>query len=178
MEKKIDVINLGNLPTIPLKDLKENFESNSLKQKENRDIGDLKTSILTIGFNFPFFIWVEGKYIVDGTGRLMALELLEYEGYEIPDLPYIPISAKNKKEAKRLTLLASSEYGKKTNESVGEFTYDLTEIDLGFVSLEGYNMEEIEWTPPKAKEIDIDKMKGETKMQHTCPKCKFKFSTK
>ena len=176
--KKIIVKNPANLPTISWKELKENFEPNALKQKKNRDVGDLKTSILTLGFIIPFFIWKEGKYITDGAGRFLALEMLEYEGYEIPDLPYVPIEAKNKKEAKRQTLVISSKYGLETQESIGEFILDMGEIDLGFVHLEGFNMEEIEWKPPVAKEIDVNKMKGETKMQHTCPKCGFEFNTK
>lgn len=175
--KKIKVINKAKLPTISWKELKAKYEPNKLKSDKNRDVGDLKESILAIGFTIPFFLWVEGKYIADGAGRFMALDMLEYEGYEIPDLPYVPLEASNKKEAKRLTLAISSKYGKETTESIGEFTLDMDEIDLSFINIEGYNLDEIDWTPPKAKEIDMDKMKGETKMQHTCPKCNFQFST-
>lgn len=175
--KKITVINKAKLPTISWKELKGKFEPNTLKQKKDREVGDLKQSILTIGFTIPLFIWVEGKYIADGAGRFLALELLEYEGYEIPDLPYVPIEAKSKKEAKRITMAISSQYGLITPDSLGEFTLDMNEIDLSFINIEGYNLEEIDWTPPKSKEVDMDEMKGKTKMQHTCPKCGFEFST-
>lgn len=180
MSKTFKVVNKGKLPLIAWKDLKKNFERNKLKDDADSNIGDLKDSILSIGFTIPLFIWLEGKYVADGSSRLLALEMLEYEGYEIPDIPYIPLEAANKKEAKRLTLVISSQYRKITNNSIGEFTLDMNEIDLSFVHLEGYNLEAIEWTPPKTKEIDMGEMKtaDASKIKHTCPKCKFSWSSK
>ena len=177
--KTITIENPAGLPTIPWAELKDQYEANTLKQAKNRDVGDLKTSILTLGFKVPMFIWVEGKYIVDGAGRFLALSMLEYEGYEIPDLPYLPIIAKNKKAAKQAVLAISSTYGLVTPDSIGEFTLDLTEIDLSFINIEGYNLAEIDWKPARATEVDMDDMeeKGKTKMEHTCPKCQFKFTT-
>lgn len=175
--KTFQVLNPANLPLISWEELKANYESNDLKQKKNRDVGDLKNSILEMGFFVPLFIWEEGKYITDGAGRFLALEMLEYEGYEIPDLPYLPIQAKSKAEAKRITLAVSSTYGLITPESIGEFTFDLNELDLSFINIEGFNLEEVEWTPPKTQEVDVDEMKGKTKHQHTCPNCGFEFTT-
>lgn len=176
--KTIKIENKDNiLPTISWETLKKQFEPNNLKQKKNRDVGDLKQSILAIGFTVPLFIWVEGKYIIDGAGRFMALELLEYEGYEIPDLTYIPIHAKNKAEAKRLTLAISSKYGMETPESIGEFLIDMPEMDLSFINIEGFNLEEIDYKLPVTKEIDMGKMKGESKIEHTCPKCSFSWKS-
>ena len=177
MKKIIKVTNEANLPTISWKELKKNFEPNTLKEKDNRDISDLKQSILKLGFVIPLFIWEKGKYISDGAGRFMTLELLEYEGYEIPDLPFIPIQAKSKKEAKQITLAISSQYGLITPDSIGEFTLDMKDIDLSFINIDGYDLEEIDWNPPESKEIDLDDMKGSTKHQHTCPKCGFEFNT-
>lgn len=176
--KSITVENPAGLPTIPFEVLKKEYESNNLKSKKGRDVGDLKESIIKLGFKVPLFIWVEGKYIVDGAGRFMALEMLEYEGYKIPDIPYLPIKASNKKQAKQAVLAISSSYGRVTPESIGEFTFDLNDIDLSFINIEGFDLEEIEWTPPKTKEIDIDEdVKGKTKHEHTCPNCSFKFTT-
>lgn len=145
--KKITVENPANLPTISWATLKKDYEANELKQKKNRDVGDLKQSILTLGFKIPLIVWEQGKYITDGAGRMLALELLEYEGYEIPDLPILPIIAKNKKEAKRLTLVISSQYGDVTKDSFTEFILDMPEIDLGFVSIAGIDIDAIEWKP-------------------------------
>ena len=153
--KTIIVKNPANLPTIPFKVLKEKYEANALKQKKDREVGDLKASILALGFSVPLFIWEKGKYLADGAGRLLALEMLEYEGYVIPDLPYVPLQAENKKEAKRLTLVISSQYGLITEESIGEFMLDMNEIDLGFVNIEGINLDEVDWKPGK-KEYEVE----------------------
>lgn len=155
MDKTIIVKNPAGLPTISFKDLKEKYEANGLKQKKDREVGDLKQSILSLGFSVPLFIWEKGKYLADGTGRLLALDLLEYEGYKIPDLPYVPLEAETKKEAKRLTLVISSQYGLITDESIGEFMLDMDEIDLGFVNLPGINLDEVDWKPGK-KEYEVE----------------------
>lgn len=154
-EKTIIVENPGNLPTISWATLKKDFEPNALKEKKNRDVGDLKQSILTLGFKIPLVIWKEGKYITDGTGRFLALELLEYEGYTIPDLPYVPVTAKNKKEAKRITLAISSQYGDITKDSLGEFVLDMQEIDLGFIALPGIDLDAAEWKPGGKVEYEV-----------------------
>ncbi len=145
--KNLKVENPAGLPTISWAELKEKFEANELKDKAHRDVGDLKQSILSIGFVIPLCLWLEGKYITDGAGRLMALKMLEYEGYEIPDLPYFPINAKNKKEAKRITLAISSQYGDITPESAGAFMLQMDEIDLSFINLPGLDLAEIDWRP-------------------------------
>jgi len=46
MDKTIVVKNPAGLPTISFKDLKEKYEANGLKQKKDREVGDLKQSIL------------------------------------------------------------------------------------------------------------------------------------
>jgi len=149
--KKIVIDIPIKLPSIPFKDLKEKYEVNGLKEKKNRDVGGLKESILMVGFCFPIYLWLEGKYVTDGAGRIMALDMLEYEGYEVPDIPYIPISAKNKKEAKRKTLLVSSRYGEISKESGTEFLLEMEEIDLSPVSLPELTMEDLDWKPGKAE---------------------------
>lgn len=156
LEKTIIVNNPANLPTIAFKDLKEKYEANALKQKKDREVGDLKASILALGFSIPLFIWEKGKYLADGSGRLLALEMLEYEGYTIPPIPYVPLQAENKKEAKRLTLVISSQYGLITDESIGEFMLDMNEIDLGFVNIEGINLDDVDWKPGQKKEYEIE----------------------
>lgn len=154
-QKTILVENPAGLPTISWENLKKSYEPNTLKEKKNRDVGDLKQAILSMGFKIPLFIWEKGKYITDGSGRFLALEMLEYEGYTIPDLPYVPVEAKNKKEAKRITLAISSQYGVITEESVGDFMLDMDEIDLGFISLPGLDLEEIDWNPKENIEYEV-----------------------
>ncbi len=154
-EKTIRVDNPANLPVLSFKNLKKNFETNTLKEKKNRDVSGLKQSILALGYNVPMFIWLEGKYIVDGAGRVLALDLLEYEGYTIPDLPYLPILAKNKQEAKQKVIAISSMYGVITKDTFAEFILDMGEMDLGFANIPGLVMEEIDWNPKEKKEYEV-----------------------
>lgn len=175
---KIIIKNPANLPLIPFKDLKTMYEANGLKQKENRDVSKLKASILKLGFKVPLFIWQEGRYIMDGAGRIMALGLLEYEGYQIPDIPCLIIQADSLEDAKVTTMAISSQYGPITEDSLGAFTFKLDPITFDFVNLEGYKMDEIKWTPPVAKTTEKEKPKGKTKMEHECPQCHYKFHTK
>lgn len=179
MKKVITIPNkLDKFPKISWEDLKDKYELNALKEKEGRDVSDLKQSIIELGFFMPLCLWEDGAYICDGSGRFMALEMLEYEGYQIPDLPYIPIEAKTKKEAKQKTLAITSNYGMVTPDSIGQFKLDMEDLNLSFINIDGYDMEEIDWEPPKTQEIDTDELKGKTKHQHECPNCGHKFSTK
>lgn len=175
--KTIQVDNPTGLPTIEWEYLKANFEPNALKDKKSRNIGDLKQSIINDGFDFPLFIWLDGKYIVDGTGRFMALEMLEYEGYKIPAIPYWPIKAKDKKEAKYKTLKASSAYGEVTKDTISEFIIDLDEYDLGLVSLPNLDIDEIDIFSKERKENKNKRTRGESHITHTCPNCGTEFSS-
>lgn len=167
----------GILPTIALKELIQHFECNTLKQKHNRDLGDLKASILADGMIMPLIVWVEGKFVTDGAGRLQALEQLEYEGHEVPPIPYLPVTAHSKQEAKKHTLLISSKYGEITEESVADFLLDMQEIDLGNVNI-GLDLEELELKPnepkPEVEKVKIEK--NPSVIIHTCPKCGEQFN--
>lgn len=154
MTNKVEIVGLDVLPRVNWDKLKSEYECNALKNKENRDVSNLKKSILEIGFKIPIFIWEKGKYVTDGAGRVLALKMLEYEGYEIPDIPYIPIEAKNKLEAKRATLAISSQYGMISRDSIGEFIYDMQELDLSFINIDGFKLEDINWNPDKKKRND------------------------
>lgn len=179
--KAVTVENPGNLPTIPFHDLKAFYEANKLKAKKGRNIGDLKTSILTLGFKFPISIWVEGKYIIDGAGRIEALTMLEYEGYDIPAIPYTIISARTKKEAKEAVLAISSQYGKASQESVAEFVLDdtgdieLSDTDFSFFDLPGLTLEEVEFRPQREKKERKPRGESASKIVHTCPECGHEF---
>lgn len=168
----------GILPTITLKELIEQYECNSLKQKHNRDLGDLKASILSDGMIMPIVVWMEGKFVTDGAGRLQALEQLEYEGHEVPPIPYLPIHAESKQEAKKHTLLISSKFGEITEESAADFLLDMQEIDLGNVNI-GLDLDELELklNEPKPEKKVTEKIeKNPSIIIHTCPKCGEQFN--
>src|SRR5262245_34629513 len=105
-----------------------------LKELTHRNFEKLKKSILKHGLSFPFFVWRhEGRnFVLDGHQRDRVLRKMLEQGYEVPPLPCALIEAKDKKEASEKILLISSQYGKMTEESLGEF---LAENDLSFLEL-------------------------------------------
>jgi DNA modification methylase len=117
----------SELPKISWTELKT-FQFNDLKDSKNRDVSKLKNSIVNEGYCFPLFVWK--RYVLDGTGRYLALKELESEGYEIPELPFIEINANNLQHAKKLALMASSRHGNITQKSFEAFTADLQIEDI------------------------------------------------
>jgi len=168
---KITVNNPNNLPLISFKELKR-FDRNKLKDDKTRKLGSLKTSILTLGFNFPFFVWLDGKYIVDGSSRMATLDMLSYEGYDIPDLPYLIITASNLKEAKIQAIALSSHYADITKESSKEFILDMQDCDLEFAEI-GLDIGEIDLSIKPTKEQK--KGKSTTIFRKKCPNCGHEF---
>lgn len=142
-----------------LSDLKQ-FQGN-LKYREKEDIEKVKKSILKYGFSFPFFVW-KGKdkenYILDGHGRELALKKLEQDGYEIPSLPIVYITAKDTKEAKEKLLRINSRFGDITNKSFEDFAkdlnFDFNSIDIRFEQ-ELKEIKPVNIVPPKHIETTI-----------------------
>jgi hypothetical protein len=172
MSKKTITNTVEDQPTIAWATIK-GFTFNNLKSEKGREVAKLKLSILENGFTVPFILWRNKKetYVVDGTGRKLALELLEYEGHAIEDLPVIYVKAKNLTEAKKKVLAVSSSYGEVDAESWRNFTsdLDLDDIDLAFVELDGFDPDSI------LKELDESDnkkpKKGKTQFIKTCPHC-------
>ena len=107
-----------------------------LKERTDIDYDKIKLSIIKFGFSFPLFVWKSGKtnYLLDGHGRFATLCKMQKDGYLIPPLPVVYITAKNKAEAKQKLLRLNSTYGKMTKESVLEFAEDL-EINFDEIQL-------------------------------------------
>lgn len=104
MEKLIEVFNLGGLPTAPLDsflELQEDF-----KKSDPDKLSKLQMLIITRGFKYAFKAWKDpdGKlWIIDAHQRRKALIALRKAGFTIPDIPYEPIFAADKKKpSKRL----------------------------------------------------------------------------
>ena len=128
------VINCTGSDTIELHQLTE-FQG-KLKERSAGDIDKIIKSIRKHGFSFPFFVWKnDGKNnVIDGHGRLMALQQMAAAGEEIPALPCVYISAKNEAEAKEKLLKLNSQYGHMTADSVaaclGDIKIDFDELAL------------------------------------------------
>jgi len=154
------------------------YEHNDLKDSKNRDVSKLKNNIVNDNFSFPIYVWK--RFLLDGDGRVKALNELEKEGYIIPDLPVVEIEAETKQAAKKLVMQASSQYGEITKESYELFIQDIDieikDIELNIIDID---MERVEGDD---EDIDFDNMKStqgrEKKFStHTvaCPHCSNTF---
>ena len=115
--------------TLPLSALTE-FQG-GLKKRTEDDYNKIIKSINKYGFAFPFFVWQHDgiNHVLDGHGRLGALQRMTNAGEKIPDLPVVYVNAKSEAAAKNLLLRLNSTYGQMTAESVATF---LDGIDIDF----------------------------------------------
>ena len=117
------VNNVTKLKTISTDDFLA-LDFNKLKDPK-RDVTKLVNAIKKDGWNFPIYVWEQGNYVIDGTGRRMALEILISDGYIINEIPVVYIKATTLEEAKVKTLQASSQFGLITDDTYDIFIEDL-----------------------------------------------------
>ncbi|SIS11601.1 ParB N-terminal domain-containing protein [Williamsia sterculiae] len=104
----------------------------NLKDLRKVNYDKLKNSLLDNGFTFPGLVWKDPQgqcWALDMHQRLRVMnreDMNDNGSYEIP-VVYIP--ARNKQEAKKKILLATSQYGTITQEGFDEFTADLPEFE-------------------------------------------------
>lgn len=127
-------INCSTKDTLLLSELEE-FQGN-LKERENADFEKIERSIKKHGFSFPFFVWKHDgiNHVLDGHGRIGALNRMVAGGEEIPPLPVVYVHCKDEKEAKEILLKLNSQYGRMTAESVRDFIGDI-EINIDDIAL-------------------------------------------
>jgi len=128
MEKLILKVDksLSNLPTIDYRTLKP--LQGDLKELSEKNKQKLLKSFAKQGFFVPFFVWENKgvKYLLDGHQRTTVLSENNAEPFE---LPYVAITAKDRKEAKTKLLAIDSKYGKATAKGLESF---LSEDDMDF----------------------------------------------
>lgn len=141
MEKKIEVFNLGNLPTAPLDsffELQEDF-----KKSDPDKLSKLQMLILTRGFKYSFKVWRDpdnGRLmIIDAHQRRKALLGLRKYGYEIPEIPYEEIQAATKQEAVEEIAAYNSEFAQKNPDTILFEKYKISEDTLSTFNL-GYEL--------------------------------------
>ena len=120
--------------TLNLSELTE-FQGN-LKERENADFEKIERRIKKHGFSFPFFVWKHDgiNHVLDGHGRIGALNRMVASGEQIPPLPIVYVECNDEAEAKEILLKLNSQYGRMTAESVREFLGDL-KIDFEDLAL-------------------------------------------
>lgn len=184
---KIEVHNLDNHPTANFADfvpLQDDFKTRTPEQLEK-----LKNRIKSTGFKYDVITYISNKkykeypsgtkFILDAHGRIEALRSLSQEGYEVPEIPYTQVSAKNITEAKKEILYLNSEYGSIDAESMFVMeNLDLeTDLDLSIPELNLEVPEEYTTQDYSAKnqEIDTDEFADTMQMKFDFSEEEFKF---
>jgi len=142
-EKKQEIlINCSSKNSLSLDDLTI-FQGN-LKDLSDANYEKIKKSILDHGIISPWHIWNnKDKFnILDATQRTRALLKMRDEGYKIPKVPVVFITAKSIAEAKRMVLALTSQYGNMTHDGLHEF---INEAGISFDELkESFEFPEID----------------------------------
>jgi len=125
----------------------------SLDYRELRDFqGDLKTrtvddihhvmdSIRTHGFSFPVYVWkhIEADAVVydiiDGHGRLEAIQALVKEGYEIPPVPVVFIEASDRNDAAERLLQVNTVSSPFSETGLQDLVLDIPDVTLSNFTL-------------------------------------------
>lgn len=130
-----------------------NFQG-ELKDLSKANYKRLEKSISDNGFCSPFHIWEDkGKfYCLDGTQRTRVLITLRKKGWVIPKLPVTFIKAKTKKQAKKILLSLTSQYGNMTRQGLYQFMMD-AELEMDEVE-ESFNFPEIEFASFRSEFFD------------------------
>ena len=149
-----------------------------LKTLDDKNFNKLRKSIVDEGFSFTVHVWENADviYIIDGHQRVSVLTQMRKQGIKIPPISCSFVSAKTYRDAKKLVLLAISQYGKIQKDGFLEFVegedfdfgdYDFPDFNFGFDS------EKIP-EPPKegGKELDEESFAN---FEHKCPRCGFEF---
>jgi hypothetical protein len=105
----------------------EEFQG-ELKALSEENYQRLKNDLLTLGFCEPVVIWKDN--ILNGHQRIKALKRMETEGVKVPPIPVSIVKAKDRKEAKKIVLALTSQFGKMTSASLLEFMRS-EDLDLG-----------------------------------------------
>lgn len=111
--KKLKVHNPDNLSTIAYSKLVD-FQGDLKHEIEPKELMKMRNSLIKHGVFLPKAVWFDpdGKAnILDGHQTKKALASLEADGWEIPEIPYITINAKDRKDAAEKLLQISKKAG-------------------------------------------------------------------
>lgn len=161
MDKMIRIACKGytDLPYTELHDFQ-----GDLKTLTEENYKRLKAHILDTGFAFAEHAWLNPDdqkwYIIDGHQRVRAIrQMVEHEGYQCPNLPVVPVEARDLAEAKRRVLQGTSQFGRMEGQGLYEFMsvnqIPIDEVELKFdlphINMEDFKLEyfkEPEQLPP------------------------------
>ncbi len=144
----------------------------------------LRANLVAVGVTAAFTVWKnKGKnYILDGHQRRSALLKMRLEGWVIPPVPVNFTTANNERHARVKVLSLASTYGDVTEDSLQDFAklagLELGDLDGAF-SFPDIDMPGLVDSVKRAKKGSARKVAvaKKSKLVHTCPKCKHRFST-
>jgi len=124
-----------------------------LKNRTEGDIVKILRSVRDLGFSFPFFYWRSGdtRYVLDGHGRLIALQIFRQLGGQVPPLPACRVDAKDIDDAKQKLLRLNSRYGTIDLDGLRDFV-DGLEVNVDDLELPDINIEDILIDGPEEEE--------------------------
>lgn len=149
---------------LPL-DYFEDFQG-ELKTRTESDIIKILRSIRDYGFSFPFFYsHLDGhRYVLDGHGRLLALQIFRQLGGKLPSLPACRVDAENIDDAKQKLLRLNSRYGTIDLEGLKDFV-DGLEVNVDDLELPDINIEDILIDGPEEEEPEVQEKPDRTFIQ-------------
>ena len=137
-----------------------------LKNRIESDIIKILRSVRDLGFSFPFFYWKssETRYVMDGHGRLLALQIFRQLGGQLPLFPACRVHAKSKDDAKQKLLRLNSRYGTIDLDGLKDFV-DGLDINVDDLNLPDINIEDILIESLEEKEPEVQEKPEKTFVQ-------------
>lgn len=111
----------------------------NLKDLKKVNYDKLVNSLTENGFTFPGFVWQDSKgehWALDMHQRLRVMTREDMNDNGSYEIPVVFIPAKDKAEAKKKILLATSQYGTVTQDGFDEFTADMPEFEYKDVNFD------------------------------------------
>lgn len=142
------------------------------KSRTEKDIKILVGYILEQGFYAPIYVWSHGgvNLILDGHGRYLALDYLRSQGYEIPPLPVVLITAENEKDARMKVLELNNMNGQFTKESLLEYSKELM-LDFSDIHVVGLDLSDVQsMFKPELNPTISDRVVSDGEVQHVAEK--------
>lgn len=145
-----------------------------LKTLDDKNFNKLRKSIIDEGFSFTVHVWENGgvTYIIDGHQRVSVLTQMRKQGIEVPPISCSFVSAKTYRDAKKLVLLAVSQYGKIQKDGFLEF------VDGEDFNLDDYDFPDFDIPMPDLNFAPGDEEgqgKLDSKKPIECPECGHEF---
>lgn len=151
-----------NIVYLPVSAIKENVHNARVHTKHQIDL--ISKSIARYGFNAP--ILIDKQYILlAGHGRLEAAKKLKLK--EVPAI-MVPLSGVKAREY----LIADNSLAQLAKWEKNILKLELKELQIDIADI-GFNIDSIYSDKEKFQSIDPEAIAN--KLDHTCPKCGFRF---